>query len=161
MPKKYPVEVRLFAVRKKKEGHSWNRVAEMVRQNFGLDSAPSRRQMTKWITTADAIPDAVVREIQHRLPKFAPTWMNTHEDALSAVVTEGMRGKDFRILMAKWMFWQMKEALGYDQVQAAWAEFTEEEACLQQDSNATSDKIGTPFTEEIVPEERSGQCEDT
>ena len=160
MPKKYQVEVRLFAVQKKREGHSWDRVAEMVKQNFGLDSAPSRRQMTKWIAK-NSLPDVVMKEINHRLPEYAPEWLSTQKDVLAGVIAEGMSGKDFGILTAKWMFSQMEALLGHQRLRTAWAEFTEEEACLQQDSNATSDKIGTPFTEEIVPEERSGQCEDT
>ncbi len=156
MPKKYQVEVRLFAVQKKREGHSWDRVAEMVKQNFHLNSAPSRRQMTKW-ATKNSLPDDVMKEMKHRLPKITPAWMDTHGGALLTVVAESWAGKDFGILMAKWMLGQMKEVLGYDRVQAAWAEFIEEEERIQQDSNAISDKMGTPFTEEIVPEERSGQ----
>ncbi len=156
MPKKYPVEVRVFAVQKKGEGHSWDRVAEMVRQNFSLDPPPSRRQMTKWVTR-NSLPDVVVREIKHRLPKDAPAWMSTQEDALVKVLAEGMRGKDFGILMAKWMFSQMKVILGSQRLTTAWAEFTEEEARIQQGSNSTSDKMGTPFTKEIVREERSQQ----
>ena len=156
MPKKYQVEVRLFAVQKKREGHSWDRVAEMVRQNFTLDSAPSRRQMTKWVAK-NSLSDVLMKEIGHGLPKYAPEWLSTQQDVLSKVIAEGWAGKDFGILMAKWMLGQMKEVLGYDRVQAAWAEFIEEEERIQQDSNAISDKMGTPFTEEIVPEERSGQ----
>ena len=67
MPKKYPVEVRLFAVQKKAEGHSWDRVAEMVRENFGLNPPPSRRQMTKWVTKKPLL-DVEIKEIEHRLP---------------------------------------------------------------------------------------------
>ncbi|MBM3119190.1 MAG: hypothetical protein FJ006_06490 [Chloroflexi bacterium] len=154
MPKKYPVEIRLFAVQKKMEGHSWDRVAEMVRQNFGLNSAPSRRQMTKWVAK-NSLPDVVMKEINHRLPKHAPEWLSTQQDVLAKVLAEGMRGKDFGILMAKWMFSQMKAILGPQRLTMAWDEFTEEEARLQQDNNATSDKTGTPFTEEIVREEGS------
>ena len=154
MPKKYQVEVRLFAVQKKREGHSWDRVAEMVKQNFGLDSAPSRRQMTKWITK-NSLPDVVMKEISHGLPKYAPEWLSTQQDVLAGVIAEGMSGKDFGILTAKWMFSQMEALLGPQRLRTAWVEFIGEEKRIQQDSNATSDKIGTPFTEEIVPEERS------
>lgn len=76
---------------------------------------------------------------------------------LVKLVAEGMRGKDFGIVMAKWMFSQMKAMLGPQRLTTAWAEFIEEEARLQQDSNATSDKMGTTFTEEIVREERRQQ----
>lgn len=154
MPKKYPVEVRLFAVQKKREGHSWDRVAEMVRQNFSLDPPPSRRQMTKWVTR-NSLPDVVMKEINHRLPKYAPEWLSTQQDVLAKVIAEGMSGKDFGILTAKWMFSQMEVLLGPQRLRTAWAEFIEEEERIQQDRNATSDKMGTPFTEEIVREERS------
>lgn len=154
MPKKYPVEVRLFAIQKKREGHSWVTVAEMVRQNFGLDSAPSRRQMTKWVTATDATPDAVMGEIRRRFPTFVPAWMDAHEGTLLKMVAEGWAGKDFRTLMAKWMLWQMREVLGYDQLQTAWVEFTEEQAHTQQDLNTAADIMGALSTEEIANEER-------
>lgn len=156
MPKKYPVEVRVFAVQKKGEGYSWDKVAEMVRQHFSLDSAPSRRQMTKWVTR-NSLPDVVMKEVNYRLPKYAPEWLSTQQDVLSKVVAEGMRGKDFGILMAKWMFSQMQALLGAQRLTTAWAEFAEEQSRLQQNNNATSDKMGTPFTKEIVREERSQQ----
>lgn len=156
MPKKYPVEIRVFAVQKKGEGHSWEKVAEMVRQNFSLNPAPSRRQMTKWIAK-NSLPDVVMKEINHRLPKYAPEWVRPQQDALTKVLAEGMRGKDFGILMAKWMFSQLKTVLGTQRLSTAWAEFAEEERRLQQDSNATSNGIVTPFAEEIVREERSNQ----
>ena len=154
MPKKYPVEVRLFAVQKKREGHSWDRVAEMVRQNFSLDPPPSRRQMTKWVTR-DSLPDIVMKELNHRLPKYAPGWLSTRKDVLAGVIAEAMSGKDFGIVTAKWMFSQMEALLGPQRLRTAWAEFIEEEERIQQDSNATSDKMGKSFTKEMVREERS------
>ena len=154
MPKKYPVDVRLFAIQKKREGHSWDRVAELVRQNFGLDSAPSRRQMTKWITK-NSLSDVVMKEISREIPKYAPEWMNTQQDVLAKVFAEGMRGKDFGILMAKWMFSQMRVTLGLQRLTTAWAEFIEEEERIQQDNNATSEQTAAPFAEETGLEERN------
>ena len=52
MPKTYPVEVRLFVVDKKREGHSWDRIAELVKQEFKIEP-PGRRQMSKWVKTTD------------------------------------------------------------------------------------------------------------
>lgn len=155
MPKRYPVEVQLFAAQKRGEGHSWDKVAEMVRKQFSLDSAPSRRQMAKWVAK-NSLADVVIKEISHRLPRYAPEWLSTQQDALARVFAEAMRGKEFNILLAKWLFSQMKATLGPQQVTTAWAEFTAEEELLQQDSNASGDnKRGAPFTEEIVSEERS------
>ena len=154
MPKMYPVDVRLFAVQKKMEGHSWDTVAELVRQKFYLDSAPSRRQMTKW-TTKTSLSDVALKEISRGLPKYAPEWMNTQQDALAKVFAEGVRGKDFGVLMAKWMFSQMKVTLGPQRLTTAWAEFIEEEERIQQDNNATSEQKAAPFAEETGLEERS------
>ncbi|MCL0065766.1 hypothetical protein M1N79_02635 [Dehalococcoidia bacterium] len=152
MPKKYPVEVRLFAVETRREGHSWEMVEEMVRTHFSLDSAPSRRQMAKWVAK-NSLPEVVMTEIRHRLPRYAPEWLSTQQGVLLKVIAEaaeGMKGKDFGIVMAKLMFSQMKAMLGMPTMTTAWAEFTEEEELLQQDTNALADKTGAPFTEEII-----------
>ena len=71
MPKKYAIEVRLFAVQRKAEGHSWDRVAEMVMQNFSLDQPPSRRQMTKWVKDLDR--EAINRALMEKAKKIAET----------------------------------------------------------------------------------------
>jgi len=157
MPKKYPVEVRLFAVQKKKEGHTWERVAEMVRQNFGLDSVPSRRQMTKWVANKMSVSDIVLDRVGRGLPNYTTQFLTGQQDAMTKIVTDAMSGKDFGILIMKWMLLQMKATFGGQRLKTAWAEFIDEEERIQQDSNVTNDKMGTPFTEEIVPEERSGQ----
>ena len=149
MPKKYPVEVRLFAVQKKREGHSWDRVEEMVRRHFSLDSAPTRRQMAKWVAE-NSLPDVIMTEIKHKLPKYTAEWLSTQQDGLLKAMAEGMKGKDFGILMIKWMFSQLKEMVGMPRMTTAWAEFTEEEELLQQDTNASADKTGVPFTQEIT-----------
>jgi hypothetical protein len=98
-----------------------------------------------------------MKEINHGLPKYARGWLSTRKDVLAGVIAEGMSGKDFGILTAKWMFSQMEALLGPQRLRTAWAEFIEEEERIQQDSNATSDKMGALFTEEIVRQERSGQ----
>ena len=157
MPKKYPVEVRLFAIQKKSEGHTWERVAEMVRQNFGLDSVPSRRQMTKWVANKMSVSDIVLDRVGRGLPNYTTQFLTGQQDAMTRIVTDAMSGKDFGILIMKWMLSQMKATFGAQRLAAAWTEFTEEEARLEKDSNATSDKMETPFTEAIVHEERSGQ----
>ncbi|MFC1911029.1 hypothetical protein ACFLXC_07155, partial [Chloroflexota bacterium] len=48
MPKVYPFEVRLFAVEKKRQGHSWDKIAELIREEFKIQS-PNRRQMSVWL----------------------------------------------------------------------------------------------------------------
>ncbi|MDP2918922.1 MAG: hypothetical protein Q8O43_01720 [Dehalococcoidia bacterium] len=150
MPKNYPIEVRVFAVQRKKEGHTWERVAEMVRQHFGLDSVPSRRQMSKWMAKT-SVSDVVFDRVGRELPKDVTQMFTGQRDTMAKIFAEMMTGKDSRILIMKWMFSQMKAEFGAQLLTAAWAEFTEEEARLEKDGNATSDKIGT--SKGIVREE--------
>ncbi len=150
MPRKYPVEVRLFAVQKKKEGHTWERVAEMVRQNFGLDSVPSRRQMTKWVAKT-SVSDIVLERVGRGLPNYATQMLTGQHDAMAKIVVDVMSGKDFGIVIMKWMLSQMKVTFGAQRLTAALAELTEEEASLEKDRNTASDKIGT--SKGIVREE--------
>ncbi len=142
MPKKYPVEVRLFAIQKRSEGHTWERVAEMVRQNFGLDSVPSRRQMTKWVAKT-SVSDVVLDRVGRELPKDVMQMFTAQRDTMAKIFAEMMTGKDSRILIMKWMFSQMKAEFGAQLLTAAWAEFTEEEARLEKDGVAKKGEIGT------------------
>jgi len=151
MPKKYPVEVRVFAVQKKAEGHSWDKVAEMIKQSFGIDSVPSRRQMVKWVARYSS-PAVMMKEVNLRLPKYAPEWVASQQDALVGVLAEGMRGKDFGVLMAKWMFSQLKAVLGPQRLSTAWAEFAEEERRLERGSDTIGSGVVTPLPKEAVPE---------
>ncbi len=134
MPKNYPVEVRVFAVQKKKEGHTWERVAEMVRQNFGLDPVPSRRQMTKWMANT-SVPDIVLERVGRGLADYTTQMMTGQRDVMAKIVADGMSGKDFNVLIMKWMLSQMKATFGAQRLTTAWAEFTEEEARLEKDRN--------------------------
>ena len=143
MPKNYPVEVRVFAVQKKKEGHTWERVAEMVRQNFGLDSVPSRRQMTKWMAKT-SVSDFVLDRVGRDLPNYATQMLTEQQDAMAKIVADVMSGKDFGIVIVKWMLSQMKANFGAQRLTAALAELTQEEARLEKDRNAAKDEISTP-----------------
>ena len=142
MPKNYPVEVRVFAVQKKKEGHTWERVAEMVRQNFGLDPVPSRRQMTKWMAKT-SVSDLVLARVGRDLPNYATQMLTQQHDAMAKIVADVMSGKDFGIVIMKWMLSQMKANFGAQRLTAALAELTQEEARLEKDRNVANDKIGT------------------
>lgn len=110
--------------------------------------------MTKWITK-NSLPDVVIKEISNRLPKDVPGRLSTRNDVLAGLIAEGMSGKDFGILTAKWMFSQMEALLGPQRLRTPWAEFLEEEVRLQHDINVTNDKLGTSSTKEMVLEERS------
>ena len=150
MPKNYPIEIRMFAVQRKKEGYTWERVAEMVRQNFGPDSVPSRRQMTKWMANT-SVSDFVLARVGRELPKDAAQMFIGQRNTMAKIFAEMMTGKDSRILIMKWMFSQMKAEFGTQRLTDAWAEFTEEEARLEKDRNVANDKIGT--SKGIVQEE--------
>jgi len=143
MPKNYPIEVRVFAVQRKKEGHTWERVAEMVRQNFGLDSVPSRRQMTKWIANT-SMSDFVLARVGRDLPNYATQMLTGQHDAMAKIVADVMSGKDFGVVIMKWMLSQMKTTFGAQRLTAALAELTEEEVRLEKDGNAAKDEISTP-----------------
>ena len=133
MPKKYPVEVRLFAVQKKAEGHSWDRVAEMVMQNFGFDRPPSRRQMTKWVKTGDAIPNLMLEQIKSRLPAFAPGWLSTQQELMGKLYTEWMMGKDPNLVLAKAFLSQLRGFIGPEKLRMALDEFAREEKQHEQE----------------------------
>lgn len=141
MPKKYPIDIRLFVVQTRAQGHSWDRVAEMVKQKFDLDRSPSRRQMSKWIFKG-SVPGDAMREIERRLPAFAPEWISTQRDGVTKAISESIAGKQPQVVWAKWIFSQLKWVLGFDAMKIAWAEFSEEEE-RPTSSNATSDKSET------------------
>ena len=135
MPKKYPIEVRLFATQKRNEGRSWEEVGELLKQQFNIESAPSRRQMIKWVNRPPTAAD-VVKEIDYRLPGYAPELLNNQRESLTGIIAEGMKGKDFGIITAKWMFSEMKSLIGIQRLRAAWSEFNQEQELMQQDDNA-------------------------
>lgn len=123
MPKKYPVEIRLFAVQKKAEGHSWDKVAAMVREKFALDSPPSRRQMAKWVTARAALPEVALDDIARKLPQFGSKWLDSERGSLLGLFGEIMfRSKGFRINAAKWALTELKNELGDDILRTAWSQ---------------------------------------
>ena len=81
MPKKYPIEVRLFATQKRNEGRSWDEVGELIKQRFNIESAPSRRQMIKWVNRPPTADD-FVNEIDHRLPGYSPEVFGKQSEGL-------------------------------------------------------------------------------
>ena len=149
MPKKYPVDVRLFVVQTRAQGHSWDKVSEMVKEKFELERCPSQRQMSKWVFKG-SVPEDAMGEIKHRLPAFASDWINIQQDSVTRAIAESIAGKQPLVVWAKWMFSQLKWVFGFEVMKAAWAEFSEEE----ESASSTADKAETSFTE---PEERSQQ----
>ena len=85
MPKMYPLEVRLFAVEKKRMGHSWDRVAELISQEFKI-KPPSRRQMGIWLKGTH--PDDSVGQIREKMLSPAAMMELLRSVPLSKVLVE-------------------------------------------------------------------------
>lgn len=150
MPKKYPVDVRLFVVQARAQGHSWDKISEMVTQTFSLNRCPSQRQMSKWVFKG-SVPEDAMGEIKRRLPAFASDWINIQQDNVGKAISESIAGTEPREVWARWIYSQLKWVLGYDAMKAAWVKFAEEEERL---ANSTIQKTAPPFTQQ---EERRQQ----
>ncbi len=127
MPKEYASEVKLFALQKKREGHTWEEVRDLIKQKFALDSVPSRRQMTKWVSNI-SVPGLVIDRVGRGLPDYITQMLSQQQDAFVKIMNEAMGGKDFNVLILKWMLSQMKDEFGIEKLKAAWTEFEEEES---------------------------------
>ena|ERR1035437_2590186 len=125
MPRQYSGQVKLFALEKRREGCTWEEVRKLLRERFDLKWIPSRRVMTKWMT-GTSVPDQLIENVGHGLPEYVGEMLGQHKDALTRIVTESMTGKDFNILVLKWMFSQMAGYYSVEKLKAAWQEFEEE-----------------------------------
>lgn len=115
MPRKYPVEVRVFAVQKKKQGHSWDKVRELMRQEFKIEP-PTARQMGKWLktTTADSIAHLVAKEI---IRKQAPGVQKFRKDlreseAFEDLIVSHIMGGDLNALMMSYSMKILEDTMG-------------------------------------------------
>lgn len=127
MPKEYASQVKLFALQKKREGHTWEEVRELIKQKFALNLVPSRRQMTKWVSNT-SVPGLVIDRVGRGLPDYITQMLSQQQDAFAKIITEAMGGKDFNVLILKWMLSQMEGEFGTEKLRAAWTEFEEEES---------------------------------
>ena len=114
MPRMFPVEVRLFVVEKKKGGHSWDRVAELVQQEFKI-RPPSRRQMVKWLKTTDR------PAIDHALEQKAKQELETRKGQAIAMAMDDLlprlwkvrdAGEDIEYHGWSWFFGIQENVLG-------------------------------------------------
>jgi hypothetical protein len=130
MPRLYPLEVRVFAAQRRTEGHSWDRVAELVQQRFGLDRPPSRRQMSKWAKeiTPSTLAGHTVREMQRRLPAAASSFLSNSSSIIERVMAAGLAGEDVGKMLVKWMLEEAKTIVGPQRFEEALAEFQMKEA---------------------------------
>ena len=134
MPKKFPVEVHWYAIQKKLEGHSWDKVAEMVKQEFALDPPPSRRQMAKWLATGTQ-PEVMAEQIKQAMHSPAKMAKLLESVPLVQLITEELTGKDFGVITAKYYLSQLEELVDFQVLKKAWAEFAEEKERSQKSSN--------------------------
>ena len=114
MPRMFPVEIRLFVVEKRKKGHSWDRVAELVQQEFKI-APPSRRQMVKWLKTTDR------PAINHALEQKAKQELETRKGQAIAVAMDDLlprlwkardAGEDIEYRGWSWFFGIQENVLG-------------------------------------------------
>lgn len=128
MPKTYPLEVRIYAAQRRREKRSWEEVADLVKQTFHLDRAPTRRQMSKWEDeiTPNALAQLAVSSVQEKMAAQAPGFVEQHGDFLESVVKAGLRGEDFGKSMVKWMLGQAEGMVGKERVVQAVKEYLAE-----------------------------------
>ena len=129
MPRLYPLEVRVFAAQRRTEGHSWDRVAELVQQRFGLDRPPSRRQMGKWAKEINpsTLAAHAVQQMRRDLPAAASSFISGSSSMIERVMTAGLAGEDVGKMLVKWMLGEAKRVVGPQRFEEALAEFQMEE----------------------------------
>lgn len=130
MPKTYPLEVRIFAAQRRRENRSWDEVANLIKQRFQLDHAPTRRQMSKWLEeiTPATLAQLAVSGVQEKMSGRVPGFVEQHGDFLENVVKAGLRGEDFGKSIVKWMLAQAEGMVGQERVEAAVKEYLAERA---------------------------------
>jgi len=115
MPKMYPLEVRLFAVEKKKQGNSWDKVAEVIRQEFQIQP-PNRRQMGKWLkdlSITDGLKQAFSEDAKKKieLVKIQALDQTVH-GLLSHLWAARDAGEEIEYSGWRWFFQMLERALG-------------------------------------------------
>jgi hypothetical protein len=121
MPKAYPLEVRLFAVEKKRMGYSWDRVAELVSQEFKI-KPPNRRQMAVWLkdlTTREGIRNAFAEDARKKIEiAKAQTLTRVVEGLIPTLLAaKEYSGEEFEYSGWRWFFQAVESMLGRDKFQ--------------------------------------------
>lgn len=126
MPKTYSVEVRLFALRQRAEGHPWERVRELVRAQFGIDPPPSRRQMEKWTKDTDrrSLARVTLRELRRGLPHAEEEIVARAGDGLVLkLLAADLAGHDVPVVIGVWLVGLMEDILGTDRFKQVLEEY--------------------------------------
>ncbi len=115
MPKVYPLEVRLFAVEKKRQGHSWDKVADLIREEFKIQP-PSRRQMGLWLkglslteSTQQPFLEDAKKKAEHAKVQALD---QTVHGLLPCLLAARDAGEDIEYSGWRWFFQVLERALG-------------------------------------------------
>ncbi|MDP3062474.1 MAG: hypothetical protein Q8O40_04560 [Chloroflexota bacterium] len=138
MPKMYPVAVRNFAVAKRREGHAWSEVREMIKRDFGVDPAPTVRQMATWASRAGD-PEALAQMAMQQVRRAAPEARAQAEAHVQSIVQDAVRasldGQDAGVMLARWFFSlvleNLEKQLGVERLNRAFAEVVAQRAAAQ------------------------------
>jgi len=118
MPKVYPLEVRLFAVEKKRMGHSWDRVAELISQEFKI-KPPNRRQMAVWLkdlTMTEGLREAFAEDAKKKIEIAKGQALTRVVEGLipTLLAAREYSGEEFEYSGWRWFFQAVEGVLGRD-----------------------------------------------
>ncbi len=116
MPKIYPLEVKLFTVEKRKAGHSWDRVSELVSEEFKIQR-PSRRQMSKWqkeLSITEGLKQAFSEDARKKAEVAKGETLRQVIDGLipTLLAAKEYSGEEFEYSGWRWFFQAVEEVLG-------------------------------------------------
>ncbi len=116
MPKIYPLEVKLFTVEKRKAGHSWDRVSELVSEEFKIQR-PSRRQMSKWqkeLSITEGLKQAFSEDAKKKAEVAKGETLRQVIDGLipTLLAAKEYTGEGFEYSGWRWFFQAVEEVLG-------------------------------------------------
>jgi len=116
MPKIYPLEVKLFAVEKRMAGHSWDRVSELVSEEFKIQH-PSRRQMSKWqkeLSITQGLKQAFAEDARKKAEVAKGETLRQVIDGLipTLLAAQEYTREEFEYSGWRWFFQAVEEVLG-------------------------------------------------
>jgi len=116
MPKIYPLEVKLFAVEKRRAGHSWDRVSELVSEEFKIQR-PSRRQMSKWqkeLSITEGLKQVFSEDVRKKAEVAKGETLRQVIDGLipTLLAAREYTGEEFEYSGWRWFFQAVEGVLG-------------------------------------------------
>ena len=118
MPRVYPLEVRLFAVEKKKMGYTWDRVADLIREEFKIEP-PNRRQMGVWLkklSSGEGLERAFIEDAAKKAEVAKGQALTRVVEGLipTLLAARDYSGEEFEYSGWRWFFQAVEEVLGRD-----------------------------------------------